>query len=289
MVRPTTIDARGGGPESLEPARARPLPLRRPGLEGLLRRTADDQPDQTQHGTPEEGQPPSPAVHAVAGQLDGGQCGEAGHDVAGRRGHILEASEERAAPGPGGLDEEGDRGAVLTAEGEALDQPGRHQQRGCERARGSVTRGQRDHQATEAHEQDRHHERTAAAEPVGPGPHHGGADRAGGERDREDGEGVEQRHQRVIRRLGEDVVREVDGQKGVGVPVVRLDGVADSSAQQLAPGPCLRGRGGRIRVSHCHAWASPTPPASARTEVPWCARTGRSGRRAAPAGGSCRW
>src|SRR5262249_21316631 len=97
-------------------------------------------------------------------------------------------------------------------------------------AEGGVRRAERNDERAQTHERDGQGERRASAVPVGISPEPPAADRPGEKADGEDGRRVEEL--RGVIALREERGRKIDGERGVRIPVVPPDEVADRPAEE---------------------------------------------------------
>ncbi|MNZ37803.1 hypothetical protein D3C78_552600 [compost metagenome] len=215
---------------------------------GFFHATTQVQGHDRAQGADHERYAPAPGIQLLGGQglLQDDQHRQ-GDELAGDQGHVLEAGEETTTLFGRHLAQVGGRGAVFATHRQALHQAGDHQQDRGGNADGFITRGQGDDQRACAHQQDRSHQRGLAALAVGVDTHQPAADRAHQEAHGEDRGGVEQLGGGVA--SGEEGFGEVQGERGVNVPVVPFDHVADRTAEnrlESASGGFFRGwRNGR--------------------------------------------
>ncbi len=129
----------------------------------------------------------------------------------------------------GHFTEVGGRGAVFAADAQALQQARQQQHDGGGEAYPGIARRQRDDQRTRAHQQHRKRQAGLAPETIGIPAEQPAADRPHEETEREDSGGVELLDDGVAFR--EEGAGEIEGEGGIGVPVVPFDQVADGTAE----------------------------------------------------------
>ena len=236
----------------VEPRAVGGLDLRERGA--LLQAGLDPEHHDGQHPADGEGNAPSPVLELSLGQcMLQNQQHQGRRELAHDQGHVLEAGPEPAAGLAGHLGHVGGAGAILAADGETLDDPRRGQGDGREHADGRVAGDDGDGEGAQAHQPHREGQRRAAADPVGVKAHGPGADRPGQEPDREDRRGLQKLGGPVA--LREEVAGEVEGEGGIGEPVVPFDQIARRPAEDS-----LDPRDGRHGLSSGHRDLSHASP-----------------------------
>ncbi len=192
---------------------------------GLVQAPLDPEHHHRQGRADEERHAPAPVAQLRLGQhvLQHDQHPQR-QQLAADYGDELERRPEAATLFPRHLGHVGGAGAVFAADAEALQQPRGGQDGGRGRADARIARNQGHDQRAQAHQRHRQDQRRLAPRAVGVEAHDPGPHRAGQEAHREDGRGLQQLGGLVP--LGEEHLGEIEGEGGVGEPVVPLDQVA---------------------------------------------------------------
>ena len=141
---------------------------------------------------------------------------------------ILETRPETAVLARRHLRKIGRARAIFAADRQPLEHPGDDEDGGRRDADRGMVGHDRDHQRSHAHQPHRQSEAGLAPVRIGVATHHPGADGPHQEADREHRGGAQQLGGLIA--LRKEGRREIDGQRGIGVPVIPFDQIARRSA-----------------------------------------------------------
>eukprot|EP01137_Pigoraptor_chileana_P012883 Opistho-2@65721 len=203
--------------------------------------------DDRQQPADEEGYPPSPGVQLRLAQRRLQQQQDADrHQLPGDQSHILKAGEETAPVLARHFGQIGRARAIFATDRQPLHQPRQHQQQRRRNPDRFIARRHRDQQRPRAHQRHRQRQPALAPMAISIDAHQPRPDRPHQETDGEDARRAQQLRGAILAR--EEMRREIEGEGGIGVPVIPFHqiagGPADNGLQPLRLGrrPLLRRR-----------------------------------------------